>query len=321
MELAKAASERLEPREAKTLRKPRLWREIVRHRISYLFLAPFLLLFATFTIVPVITSFGLSMTYYNTIQPPRWIGFANYTQLFLDDDIFLLAIANTFKFALLTGPLGYFLSFMLAWLINQIPQKYRFFYTLCFYTPALTSATAMAVVWGYLFSGDRYGMINYWAMKLGIFDEPWLWLKDIHTILPVLMIVSLWMSAGVGFLAMLAGLSNVPKDLYEAAVIDGVKSRWQELWYITIPSVKPQLLFSAVLQVVASLQVFEVSMTLAGFPSTLYAGHTIMTHLYDYAFVRFEMGYASAIAVLLFLAMVGLNRFIFKILGEKGGAA
>lgn len=294
-----------------------LWGTVVRHRASYLLMSPYLLLFMLFTVVPVLTSIVLSFTYYNILEPPRWTGFTNFKLLFLDDDVFLIALANTVKFAILTGPIGYMMSFLLAWLISQIPQKYRFLYTLCFYTPAITSATAMAVVWAYLFSGDRYGLINYVAMKLGLLNEPWLWLQNVQTVLPVLIVVSLWMSMGVGFLAFLAGLANVPRELYEAGVIDGIKSRWQEMAYITVPSMKPQLLFGAVLTVVTSLQVFEVSMSLAGFPSTLYAGHTVMTHLYDYAFIRFEMGYSASIAVVLFFMMVGLNRVIFRILGEK----
>lgn len=293
-----------------------LWREVKRHKVSYFFLAPFLLLFTLFTIIPVITSFALSFTYYNMIESPKFIGWSNYKLLFVDDDIFLKAIANTLKFAVITGPVGYIMAFLLAWLISQIPVKYRFIYTLCFYTPAITSSIAISVVWLYMFSGDRYGLINYWAMKLGILNEPWLWLQNIKTIMPVLIVVSLWMSMGIGFLAFLAGLQNVPRDYYEAGAIDGVKNRFQELWYITIPSVKPQLLFGAVMQVVSSLQVFDISIQLLGMPSVLYAGHTVMTHLFDYAFIRFEMGYATAIAVVLFLMMVGLNRVIFRLLGS-----
>lgn len=294
-----------------------LWARLVRHRTSFLFLTPFFLLFIIFTVIPVFTAIFLSLTYYNILEPPRWVGLTNYRNLFLDDDIFLKAIANTLLFAVFTGPIGYFMSFILAWLISQIPHKYRFFYTLCFYTPAITSSIAMSVVWLYLFSGDRYGLINYWLIKLGVLTEPFLWLQDVNTILPVIILVSLWMSMGTGFLAFLAGLANVPRDLYEAGVIDGVRYRWQELWYITLPSMKPMLLFGAVITVVNALQVSELSAQLAGSPSTLYAGHMILNHLDDYAFVRFDMGYASAIAVVLFLLMIGLNRFIFNLLGER----
>lgn len=293
-----------------------LWQEMKRHRVSYLFLAPFLILFTLFTIVPVITSVVLSFTYYNILEPPRFIGLSNYRLLFVDDDIFLKAIGITLKFAFITGPVGYAMAFILAWLISQIPQKYRFFYTLCYYTPSITSETAMSVVWLYLFAGDRKGLLNYLASKLGIIDEPYLFLQNINSIVPVIIIVSLWMSMGVGFLAFLAGLQNVPKDLYEAGEIDGIKYRWQQLVYITIPSVNPQLLFGAVLQVVSSLTVFDVSVQLVGLPSPLYAGHTILTHLFDYAFIKFEMGYAAAIAVVLFIMMIGLNRLIFKWLGR-----
>jgi len=294
-----------------------LGKEIVRKKVSYFFMAPFLLLFLLFTVIPVLISIGLSFTYYNIVESPRFIGWSNFKLLFVEDDVFLTAIGNTLKFAIVTGPIGYIMAFLLAWLISQIPQKYRFFYTLCFYTPAITSTVAISVVWLYMFSGDRYGLINYWLMNFGILDEPFLWLQNVDSILPVLIFVQLWMSMGISFLAFLAGLQNVPRDLYEAGSIDGVKYRWQELWYITIPSVKPQLLFGAVIQIVFSLQVFDISIALVGMPSPLYAGHTVMTHLFDYAFIRFEMGYAAAIAVVLFGLMVGLNRLVFKWLGSE----
>lgn len=293
-----------------------LWSDLKRDRVSWLFLAPFLILFLVFTVLPVLTSIGMSFTYYNMMEPAKFIGLSNYKLLFVDDDIFLKAIGITLKFAFITGPVGYVMSFLLAWLISQIPQKYRFFYTLCFYTPSITSATAMSVVWLYLFAGDRKGLLNYYAMKIGLIDEPYLFLQNINSIVPVIIIVSLWMSMGVGFLAFLAGLQNVPKDLYEAGSIDGIRFRWQQLLYITVPAVKPQLLFGAVLQIVSSLTVFDVSLQLVGLPSPLYAGHTIMTHMYDYAFIKFEMGYAAAIAVVLFGMMIGVNRMLFKWLGK-----
>lgn len=293
-----------------------IWSDLKRERVSYFFVLPFLILFIFFIVVPVIVSIYLSFTYYNILEAPRFIGASNYRLLFVDDDIFLQAIGTTLKFAVITGPVGYILSFLLAWLISQIPHKYRFFYTLCFYAPSITSAVAMAVVWQYLFAGDSKGLLNYFLMQIGILDEPYLFLQNVDSIVPVIIIVSLWMSMGIGFLAFLAGLQNVPKDLYEAGAIDGVKYRWQELLYITIPAVKPQLLFGAVMQVVFSLQVFDVSVQLVGLPSPLYAGHTILTHLYDYAFIKFEMGYASAIAVVLFFMMLGLNRLIFRLLGR-----
>lgn len=304
------------PHHLETSKMKLLWADIKKHKVSYLFLAPFVLLFLFFIVVPIITSIALSFSYYNILESPKPIGFSNYRLLFVDDDIFLKAVGTTLKFAVITGPIGYVMAFMLAWFISQVPQKYRFFYTLCFYTPSITSATALSVVWLYLFAGDRRGLFNYWLINMGILDEPFLFLQDVRSIVPVIIIVSLWMSMGVAFLAFLAGLQNVDPSLYEAGAIDGVRNRWQQLYYITLPAVKPQLLFGAIMQVVFSLQVFDVSVQLVGLPSPLYAGHTILTHLFDYAFIRFEMGYASAIAVVLFLLMMGLNRLIFNILGR-----
>ncbi len=154
----------------RTEKAARLWSDIKKNKVSYFFLAPFLLLFTFFTIIPIIVSVALSFTYYNILEPPRFIGFSNYRLLFVDDDIFLKAIGITLKFAVITGPVGYILAFLLAWLISQIPVKYRFFYTLCFYTPSITSAVAMSVVWLYLFAGDRKGLLNHYLIKLGILD-------------------------------------------------------------------------------------------------------------------------------------------------------
>jgi multiple sugar transport system permease protein len=279
------------------------WR---KHRVGYMFLAPYLILFSIFVILPVLTAIYLSFTYYNILQPPHWIGVSNYRLLFVDDDIFLIAIKNTFIFALLTGPFSYCASFMLAWLINRI--KRRNVFTLAYYTPSITSALAMSVVWRYIFSDDYYGLANSWLIRVGILDEPMLWLQDQRTILPVIMIVSLWMSLGTGFLVFLAGLQNVPRELYEAGQIDGIAHPLAEMWYITLPIMRPQMLFGAVMAIVSSFAVFQVSVQLAGLPSALYAGHTIVTHLYDYAFIRFELGYASAIAVLLFVLTFFLGR-------------
>ncbi|MEW6228292.1 MAG: sugar ABC transporter permease [Bacillota bacterium] len=293
-----------------------LWQEIKNSRVSYYFMAPYLVLFFIFTVIPVITAIYLSFTYLNMLEPPKWIGWSNYRLLFLEDDVFLIALKNTLIFAVISGPLGYIASFMLAWLINQL--RFRAAYTLAFYVPSITSGIAMAVVWMYFFSNDRLGLINNFLINLGIINEPVLWLSDKDTILPVIIIVSLWMSMGAGFLAFVAGLKNVPEELYEAGRVDGICSKLQEVWLITIPLMKPQLLFGAVMAVVGSFQVFAVAMQLAGFPSPLYAGHTIVTHLHDYAFIRYEMGYAAAISVVLFGMTFGLSRVFMKIFATHG---
>ncbi|MGE5597945.1 MAG: carbohydrate ABC transporter permease [Bacteroidota bacterium] len=292
----------------------RLWRD----RVSYLFMAPFLLLFTAFTIVPVAAAIGLSFTHFNLLEAPRFAGWANFRELFVDDDVFLIALANTFKFALFTGPLGYVLAYLMAWLISQIPKRYRLLYTLAFYVPSLTSTVVTGLLVSYFFSGDRYGFINNLLLQMGLTEEPLNFLTDKKYMLNVLIVVQLWMSMCTGFLAFIGGFTTIPPDTYEAGLVDGIRHRFQELWYITLPQMKPQLLFAAVLQVVAALAVSDLSVALFGFPSAEYAGHTILTHMSDFAFTRFEMGYAAAVAVVLFAMMFGLNKFLGNVLSAEG---
>ncbi|MEZ0537442.1 carbohydrate ABC transporter permease [Caldicellulosiruptoraceae bacterium PP1] len=283
--------------------------------IGYLFLLPFLILFTLFVIIPVLYSIFLSFTHYNIIQSPKFAGIENYRILFTDDDVFLIALKNTLIFAFITGPIGYFASFFVAWIIDQL--KMRKFFALAFYAPSITSGIAMSVVWLYFFSSDRYGFINNLLIRLGIISEPILWNLDPKTILPVIIIVSVWMSMGTGFLVFLAGLQNISKELYDAGAVDGIKNRFQELIYITLPSMKPQLLFGAINSIVSSFGVFDIAVSIAGIPSPNYAGHTIVAHLYDYAFIRFDMGFASAVAVILFILTYSLGKIFMKVLSSK----
>lgn len=290
-------------------------RKTQRHIVSYLFVAPFMALFVVFIVAPVAAAVYLSGTYFNLLEAPVWLGLANYRLLFLSDDIFLIAVANTLTFAVITGPLGFILSFVLAWFINRVPIRTP--YTLAFYTPSITSAIAMAIVWRFIFSNDRYGLLNNIGMQLGVLYEPFPWLSHQDTILPVIMFVSLWMSMGTNFLVFLAGLQNVPTELYEAGRVDGISSPVVEAWHITLPMMRPQLLFGAVMSIVISFTVFQIALQLVGLPSPLYAGHTIVAHLYDYAFIRFEMGYASAIAVILFLFTFLLGRAAMRMFASE----
>ena len=282
---------------------------------SYLFMAPFLIFFTIFVVAPVLTAVYLSFTYFNVLEAPRFIGWSNYKLLFLEDDVFIIAIGYTLTFAVITGPVGFFLSFMFAWLIN--PLKLKTPLALCFYAPSITGAVAMGVVWKIVFSGDRYGYLNNWLLGIGAIDEPYQFLAEQAAIMPVIMFVALWMSMGTGFLVFLAGLQTVPGDLYEAGKMDGIKNPLQEVWYITLPMIKPQLLFGSVMAVVAGFSVFEVATSLAGLPSPLYAGHTIVAHMYDFAFIRFEMGYATTVAVFLFLLTFGLGRLLMRMFSSK----
>ncbi|WP_317972094.1 sugar ABC transporter permease [Paenibacillus sp. CCS19] len=283
---------------------------------SYILLAPYMLLFALFTVLPVVMSVLISFTYFNMLEFPRFIGWQNYSRLFLDDDVFLIAIKNTMLFAAITGPLSYIACFVFAWIINEMSPKVRALMTLIFYAPSISGN--IFFIWQIIFSGDRYGIMNGLLMKFGFIYEPIQWLKTEQYILPILILVQLWLSLGTGFLAFIAGLQTVDKTLYEAAAVDGVRNRWQELWYVTLPSMRPQLMFGAVIQLTTSFAVADVSIYLAGFPSVNYAGETIVTHLIDFGTIRFEMGYASAIATVLFMLMVGTNLIVQKLLRKVG---
>lgn len=287
----------------------RLW---IENKTGWGFLAPFMILFLTFTVVPVFVAMGLSFTNYNMIQDAAFTGVQNYELLFLEDDIFILSVQNTLLFACVIGPAGYIMSFLMAWFIS-LCKRGRGPLALAFYAPSLTSGTAMSVIWLVIFSGDRYGYINHILISIGLISDPILWTKDPTYILPVIVIISAWMSMGNGFLVFLAGLQNIDPELYEAGKVDGIKNPFQQLWYITLPLMKPQLLFGAINSIVSSLAVFDVATAVAGFPSPNYAAHTIVAHLYDYAFTRFSMGYASAVAMFLFVLSFSLSRICMKI--------
>ena len=299
---------------AKIRRLPRGRKQWTDQFTSFLFIAPFLLLFTVFVLIPFFQAAYTSLTYDNLIQPAEFIGFTNYRVLLTNDDIFITAMSNTLIFAFVTGLAGYALSFILAWLINMF--KMRVGFSLAFYAPSLTSGVAMAVVWKYFFSNDRYGLFNDILFRMGLIDSPILWLSDSNFILPVVMFVSLWMSMGNGFLVFLAGLQNVPGEILEAGQIDGVRNKFQELFYIILPTMKPQLLFGAVNTVVSSFGVFDIAVSLVGMPSPNYAAHTIVAHLFDKAFIRFEMGYASAIAMFLFFFTFVISRILMRLLSS-----
>lgn len=291
------------------------WGRFKEFRECYIMLTPFTLLFVTFTILPIAASVYLSFTDFNMLQPPRWLGTVNYVRLFFTDDVFITAVQNTLLFAFITGPIGYFLSFLFAWFINDFGPKLRAVLTLIFYAPSLSGNVYF--IWLYLFSGDAYGYINSKLLNWGLLKEPIMWLFDPKYNMQVVIIVIIWLSMGAGFLAFIAGLQTVNPALYEAGAMDGIRNRWQELWYITLPQMVPQLLFGAVMTVAVSFAVGYQSMALTGFPSTDYSTHTIVLHLLDYGAIRFEMGYASAIAVVLFGVMLfiwsGLNKALRKI--------
>lgn len=290
--------------------------QIKKSKSSYFMLAPYFIMFFFFTVLPVVMSVAFSFTYYNMLEMPEFVGWKNYIKLFLEDDIFLTSLKNTLILAVVTGPVSYFLCLLFAWIINEFKGWVRAFLTLIFYAPSICGNAY--VVWNLILSGDRYGYLNGILLKLGILDEAVIWMKTEKYVLPMLIVVQLWLSLGTGFLSFIAGLQTVDKSLYEAAALDGVKNRWQELWHVTLPAMKPQLMFGAVMQITQSFAIADVSIQLAGNPSVNYAGATVVTHLLDYGTVRFEMGYASAIATVLFLLMVGSNKLVQRLLRRVG---
>ena len=292
------------------------WAKAKKMKVCYLFLAPYAILFLTFVILPIITSIYYSFTYYNILEPPKFIGFQNYINLILQDEVFLTAVRNTFVIAVITGPIGYILSFLFAWFINELPRWIRTIAVVVFYAPSI--AGNAFYIFSIIFRGDAYGYLNSFLLQFGLVDSPLLFLLDPKYILPVIIIVILWMSMGTGFLSFVAGLQGVDRSMYEAGYVDGIRNRWQELYHITLPSMKPMLLFGAVMSITSAFNVCDVPRALAGYPSTDYAARTIVTHLFDYGFSRFEMGYASAIATVLFLVMILCNKVIQSALRKVG---
>ena len=273
-------------------------------------------LFAVFTVIPVLLSIVLSFTYFNMLEFPTWIGWSNYIRLFLADEVFLIAVKNTLLFAVITGPLSYMMCFIFAWFINELQPKVRAFLTLLFYAPSISGN--VYIIWLTLFSADTYGYINAHLLNLGLIDKPIGWLIEPRWMMSIVIIVSLWMSLGTTFLAFIAGLQGVSPTLYEAGAIDGIKNRWQELWYLTLPAMRTYLMFGAIMSITGSFNAAGNIQALTGPTPTDYATWTVMQHLQDYGSVRYEMGYASAISVVLFLVMLGSQRAVQRMLQKIG---
>lgn len=291
-------------------------RDMKRSIPLYVMIAPFMILFIVFVVYPVLNAIWFSFTDYNVLEKANFVALRNYQKLFLDDEIFITAIKNTFIIAVIVGPGGYVLSFLLAWMINELPHKLGSVLTVIFYAPSM-AGTAVVAVFSQIFSNDSNGYLNAILRNLGLTQETMLWLSDSKLVIVVVILASLWMSMGVGFLSFVAG-KGIDEAQYEAGAIDGIRNRWQELWYITLPNMKPQLLFGAVMTITSSLSVGSVGDSLVGFPSPNYASHTIVNHLNDYGSIRMEMGYASAIAVILFLIMIACNMLIQRLIRKVG---
>lgn len=285
---------------------------------DYFFLAPWLLSFMVFIVIPIFASFVLSFTNFDMVQTPKFVGIDNYLRLFLNDDIFIKSLMNTLLFAMISGPVGYILSFVYGWLINDLGHTARTILTFLFYSPSLVGGSYL--IWTYLFSGDAYGILNSFLLSNGFIDTPIQWLTDPDHNFAIVIIVMLWGGMGTGFLSFVAGFQGLNKAYFEAAAIDGIRNRWQELWYITLPQMGPQLLIGAVLSISSAFSVGSVPAALTGNPSTDYSTHTLLLHIQDYSGTRLELGYASAVAIILFAIMiaswVGLRKLLSGISGD-----
>lgn len=290
-------------------------KKFIRNLTGYAFLLPFLLLFLLFIVIPVIWGFIISFTSYDLMTPMKWVGFRNYITLFTSDDLFLVALKNTLVFAVISGPIGFIASFFFAWVIHQL--HFRKWFALAFYIPSIMSSLAVSVVWLSLFSSNRTGIVNNFLLNMGWIDEAISWTLDPKYIMPLIILISVWMSMGTGFLTSLAGLSNINESIYEAGKIDGVRNRFQELFYLTLPQMKPQLFFNGIMAIVNSLNVYDLVTQIAGAESPDNCALTLTAHMYDYGFERFELGYASAISIVLILVSIVLGQIVRKMFSEK----
>lgn len=292
-----------------------------RHSVLMLQL-PFLIVFGLFVLLPVVVAVGLSFTDFNSIQTPRFVGLKNYVSLITQDSIFMqYALPNTVLFAIVVGVGGYLLSFFMAWSLAQVSRGWRTVLAVIMYSPSLTGSAMMSAVWRVLFGEDKVGYLNAFLLSHDIIQTPIPWLTSPDTLMIVMIIVSLWASMGIGFLAMLAGILNVNKELYEAAYIDGVTNRWQEVIYVTIPAARPQMLFGAVMSVVTTFQNGSIGVVLSGGqnPTPGYAGQLLVTHIEDYGFLRYEMGYAAAVSVVLLVIIYAISKIPKRLFTDKEG--
>ena len=277
---------------------------------------PFLFFFTLFTVLPIIASLFLSFCSFDMLSAPKFIGLENFLRMFVTDDMFMTITINTLVLAVATAPAGFLLSYVLAWFINEFNPKVRAFMSFLFYAPALVGNAYF--IWQVAFSSDSYGYVNSLLLSVGLINEPILWLSNPNYIVPIIIAITIWSSMGVSFLADIAGLQGLNVSLFEAGAIDGIRNRWQELWYITLPCMKEILLFGAVMQIAGAFSIGAVITTLCGYPTVNNCADTIVMYLNDVANTRMEMGYAAAISIFLFAMMALFRHFIAKLLNKMG---
>jgi multiple sugar transport system permease protein len=295
--------------------------EMKKNKLAYLFIAPFFICFFVFILLPVLSASLFAFTYFNSLEMPKFVGLHNFVVM-ITQDITLMkyVIPNTIKFAVFVGPVGYVLQFLVAWLILNIPRRLRPLYTMAIYTPSIAGGIMMSVVWVVAFSGDKYGYLNLLLIKIGAITAPIDWTQHEKYLMALMIFVTLWGSMGVGFLSLQAGMLNTDPQLYEAGKIDGIRNKLQEIWYITIPGMKPQMLFSAVMGIVGALKAGAIGVQLSRMnPTPKYAGQLLQNHIEDYGFMRYQLGYATALSLVMLILMLVINRVCFKFFGTKDG--
>ena len=285
---------------------------------TIIMILPYALLFSIFIAIPVAVAVFLSFTSFNMIETPTFTGFTNYIYLLTQDEIFLeFVLPNTLKYSLIVGPGGYVLSFLFAWMLAQIQKLPRTILAMILYLPSMIGGVFTSIIWKTMFNGSESGYINSILLQLDIIDVPIDFLQNPAYLLNICIIVALWSSMGVGFLSILSGMLNIPQDQYEAAHIDGIKNRFQEIRFVTIPNMKPQMLFGAVMAIVNAFNNGYIGVQLSGVnPTPEYSAQLMINHIEDYAYARYEMGYAAALSVVLLLVVWLFTKVAYKLFGE-----
>lgn len=272
---------------------------------GYLFILPWILGFLFFTIGPMIASLYFSFTDYSLLEASHWVGLDNFRKLFGTDPKFGISLSVTFRYSLASVPLGLVLALLVALLLNQKVPGIRFYRT-AFYLPSLLGGVALTLIWMWIFS-PAYGLLNAFLRMFGI--EGPLWFQSQTWALPGLVIMSLW-GVGARMIIFLAGLQNIPDHLYEAAEIDGAGT-YRQFWHVTVPMLTPTIFFNLVMGIIGSLQTFaQAFIATQGGPNNATLFYAL--YLYQNAFQYFEMGYASAMAWILFAIILALTLIVIR---------
>lgn len=284
---------------------------------SYLFIAPGVILFLVFIVGPLIASFYWSFTDYNGMHAPRWVGLENYRNIFFHDPRFWKSVGNTVFYTVGVIPLGVVLSLLLAIAVDQ-HIRFKNFFRIIYFIPSVTSVIALSVIWKWLFAGEKYGLINHFLIMMGL--KPIDWLMSPVWTLPAIMIMSVWAAIGYNMIIFLAGLQTIPTTVYEAADIDGANI-WDKFRYITLPLLKPTMVFVVLIGFIVSFQVFEriyiMTGTEFGIGGVLDGALTVVAYLYDMGFRKFQMGYASALGYIIFAVILVITIINIKFVKAK----